>query len=37
MPSADWCVWCNKVLRGKVSYSFGLCLNVETLKKKKNL
>ena len=35
MPSADWCVWCNKVLRGKVSYFFGLCSKCRNTKEGK--
>lgn len=25
MLSAEWCAWCNKVLRGKKSFFYGLC------------
>lgn len=37
MPSADWCVWCNKVLRGKVSYFHGLCYKCRNTKEGRQL
>ena len=25
MIPAEWCAWCNKVLKGKTSWKYGLC------------
>lgn len=36
MPSSDWCVWCNRVLRGKVSYFHGLCSKCRNTKEGKD-
>jgi hypothetical protein len=33
--SAEWCVWCNKVLRGKRSFFYGLCSNCRNSKEGK--
>lgn len=35
MPSADWCVWCNRVLRGKKSFFYGLCSKCRNTKEGK--
>ena len=36
MASAEWCAWCNRVLRGRKSFFYGLCSKCRNSKEGKD-
>ena len=36
MIPSNWCAWCNRILRGKRSFFYGLCYKCRNNKEGKN-